>query len=231
MPAQVGEQRRSRRRRWRCRTGGSRGAGGPSARRGRRTRPRGPSTRAGDGDDGAADAGEPGGQLGVEAVGSAVGGRPAASRRRGRRRTARPPRSPCGNSSPASGRPAWTTPAVMPGSPGASLTGRRSAAGHGLVAGGGLGGVGHADHLAQLDREVDGRAGARSALLVVGGEQVAGAARPSSTRSSFQARLAASRRPEHMPWPANGRHQVGGVAGEQRPADLPALGPRGPGSV
>ena len=29
-------------------------------------------------------------------------------------------------------------------------------------------------------------------------------ARPRSTRSSFQARLAASRRPEHSPWPRNG---------------------------
>ena len=45
------------------------------------------------------------------------------------------------------------------------------AGGHGLVAGGGLGRIGHADHLAELDRELDRRAGARQPLRLVGVEQ------------------------------------------------------------
>ena len=43
-------------------------------------------------------------------------------------------------------------------------------------------------------------------------------ARPRSTRSSFQATFAASRRPAHKPLPEEGRRQVGGVADQQHAA-------------
>ena len=53
-----------------------------------------------------------------------------------------------------------------------------------------------------MEKSITPRAwGIRSARYVSRSES---SERSASTRSSFQARLAASRMPEHMPWPANG---------------------------
>ena len=95
--------------------------------------------------------------------------------------------------------------------------------GHRVVAGGSLGGVGHADHLAELDREVDGALRARSTLLFVGREQ-----RRRRTAVEHQIEL-----PRQVGGVADagahalageGRHEVRGVAGEQRPVVQPPVG-------
>ena len=50
---------------------------------------------------------------------------------------------------------------------------------------------------------------------------------PASTRSSFQARLAASRMPGTHALPGERRHQVGGITGQEDPAGPPPLGVAG----
>ena len=143
---------------------------------------------------------------GVEAVGVGVDGRRGASRRRARRRTAGRRRCPARTARPACGAVGWMKPrrrcraaraprSSSPVTAAAIASSRR----------GGLGRVGDADHLAELDRELDRRARARQPLLprsvsssASGG--AAGRARGRASTRGWRRRGC----PEHMPWPANG---------------------------
>ena len=206
----------------RRRTGGSRVAGAPSARRGRRTRRRGPwprrrrrprrrrwwrTSRRGPGRDRPRRA-------------STVTSRqptPWTSSNQ------RPSRSPCGNSSPASGAPAATRPLAIRGQARRLADPAVVRRGHRLVARRGLGRVGDADHLAELDREVDRRAGARSALLVVGGQE---RRRGAPVEHEVELPRQVGRVAEAGAHALSGerRHLVRGVAGEEDPPDLPPRG-------
>ena len=110
----------------------------------------------------------------------------------------------CTNSSPACGEPASTMPSVMAGNGGTSVRLPSYAGDEGLRRAP-RPPRGRRRRSARPSRSrgrsppaCSGRARARRCRAGVSG------ARSRSTRSSFHARLAASRKPAHRPWPANG---------------------------
>ena len=111
----------------------------------------------------------------------------------------RPPSLPCTNCVPAWGAVGWMNPAVRSGSPGAGAGSSPTPAAMASSRAAASAGSGTQITLPELHGEVDRRPRARQPLGLVGVEQFARRRLSASTRSSFQARLAASRRPEHMP--------------------------------
>ena len=110
-------------------------------------------------------------------------------------------------------------PLAIPGMPRHRRTPPSYSRGHGLVARRSLPGSGTQMTLPELHREVD-RSHVRSAGAPVHRWRAGSVpARPLSTRSSFHARLAASRTPAHMPCPANGGIEVRSIAGEEDATD------------
>ena len=214
-------------RRRRCRRGGSRVAAGPSARRGAANQAARssavPATST------TAPPMEPNQST------SAGSRSPAAGSSVTRRHPApwtssnhRPSRFACGNSSPGERRARRATrPAGEPGQPGhlGHLAG--DGRGHRLVARRGLGRVGDADDLAELDREVDRGDRARAAAPPRRSRAASGAARPVEDEVELPREVGRVADPGAHALAGERRHQVRGVAGEEDPPVLPPLGDPG----
>ena len=233
--AQVVEQRRRRRTRRRpSRRGGSRAAGARRPRRGRRTsgrrcrrrRPRPTVTTAPP---------MPANQS-ARSAGRASSRRPlvrheapAGAGHVVEQRNAAPPGRPPGpgrTGRPARSSPARTTPAVTPGSGGGAWAAVGAPAAISASRLGGLGRVGHADDLAERHREVDDRPDVVAALDLVGVEQ-AGRRTPGQHQVELPRQVGGVAQARAHALAGEGRHLVGGVAGEQHVARAPPIGPPG----
>ncbi len=114
----------------------------------------------------------------------------------------------------------------MPGSSGTSVSSAVTAAAMSLVAGGGLVGVGDADDLAELHRELDGLAGAGQSLLRRRVEQRrAGAVVEDEVELPGQVGRVAHAGAQALPGERG--HLVGGVTGDEHPSGAPLLGVAG----
>ena len=187
----------------RCRRGGSRVVAAPSGCRARANQRVCTSPGSASATTTAADRGEPRGERRRRAAGSGS----MVTRRQPAPWTSsngRPSTSPWTNRCPACGDVGWTSPASRPGRSGTDGGFVADGGGHRVVPRRGRG-VGSGTQMtlpSSIENSIAWRAlGSRSSWYV---SSSASGAWPPRTRSSFQARLAASRMPAHMPCPANG---------------------------
>ena len=111
----------------------------------------------------------------------------------------------------------------MPGSSGTAISSPVDRGGHRVVARRGVVRIRHADHLAELHRELDRPPRARQPLDLVRVEQLV-AGTPGEDEVELPGEVGGVAQSGAHPLAGERRHLVGGVAGEERPSGAPARG-------